>query len=97
MGCLHCIVVTRIYPIAILQRQRDIGFAVRTTRSLKCLIDDPSGSRAASVIESWHVAELDDEEGDARPKKRSRENIGRPVHSEVYPADAYHRRNADCN
>ena len=97
MGCLDCIVVTRIYPIAIMQRQRDIGFAVRTTRSRKCLIDDPSDSRAASVIESWHVAELDDEESDARPEKRSRENIGRPVHSEVYPADAYHRRNADCN
>lgn len=55
MGCLDRIVVTRIYPNAIMQEQEVLGFTAGRARPWICTIHSRGSFQAALGVESWYV------------------------------------------
>jgi len=55
IGCLDCIVVTRINSTAIMQEQEVLGFTAGLARPLICTIHSRSSFQAALGVESWYA------------------------------------------
>jgi len=56
-GCLDCIVVTRIYPIAIMQEQEVLGFTAELARPWKCTIHSRNCFQGAPGVEYWYATD----------------------------------------
>lgn len=57
MGCLDCIVVTRIYPPAITQEQEVLKFIAGLARPWICTIHSRRSFQAAPGVESWYATD----------------------------------------
>lgn len=57
MGCLDCIVVTRIYPNAIMQEKEVLKFIAGLARPWICTIHSRSSFQAALGVESWYATD----------------------------------------